>query len=84
MRIIFSEELKDIDDGALEDLILKSIDRAKQYGVENEEDVEKFMAYVIKYGFGFDKTHSWAQKALSDPQKDGTDKINELEIHSPI
>lgn len=83
LKADFSERLESMEHGAIEDLILKSIKLAEEYGVDKESDVEKFIECVVKYGLDFDKTCPWAQKILSDRNMDGTDKMIQLEIQAP-
>ena len=81
----FAEDTKDTSKQELEALIHKGIEQAKQYQIEFEDDVRRYLEFMVMYAQDFDKNSdtAWAYKTLHSEELDGTEKmdlIDELEL----
>lgn len=81
LRKSFPHETEEMSEVNLRELIQTGIERAKQYGVELENDVQSYLEMMIIYGADFDTNSKtdWAGEILRTPDINGTTKINLLE-----
>jgi hypothetical protein len=76
LRTAFPGQIKEVSDTYLRGKIHSGIDKARQYNINFEEDVLRYLEYIIEYGTDFDinPDFSWAGKILMD-DIDGSAKI---------
>ena len=81
----FPEDIKNKSKQELQTLIHNGIEQAEQYQIEYEDDVRRYLEFIVMYAEDFDKNHdtAWAHKILHSEELDGTEKmdlIDELEL----
>ena len=56
--------------------------RAESFGVQDQNDIRRFLEYVVEYGRGFGETAGteWAGRILRGPGT-GTDKMDRVDQH---
>lgn len=81
LRTAFPERLQDIPEAELLAMIQGGIDKAAAYGVELEDDVERYVEYMVPYGSDFDTNPqtAWAGEILRTEHLDGSAKIASLD-----
>lgn len=81
LRSSFPDKLAANSDEDLRALIRYGLERARVYGVVNEDDVTRYFEYMVEYGADFDTAPGtcWAAQILTSPQKSGFEKMNELD-----
>jgi hypothetical protein len=81
LRAMFSAELVERSDEALEALIGRVVARAAEYGISIERDVARFAEYTVFFGEGFDRepTMPWFGETLTDPVLQGTEKMDRID-----
>ncbi len=76
----FANELQDYQDYNLHSMVKEGIGKAREYGIEYEDDVMRFLEFMIKYGSTFfEDTDSTDVREILDKDIDGTAKIILLE-----
>ncbi len=77
----YSVQTKEMDDGQLRELIVKGIEEAEKYDVTDENDVKRFLEYLVEYGcdFGHSAETMWADQFLNDEELTGTEKMNKID-----
>ena len=86
LQTTFPDQMKDMSEPDLRVTIQAGIDSAAQYGVTTEDDVPRYLEYMVTYGSDFDtnpKT-SWAGEILRTESIDGSVKMDLLDEHSPL
>jgi uncharacterized protein (UPF0335 family) len=83
LRKVFVERTAGISDDNLRALIEAGIERARQYKVVLEDDVQRFLESMIVYGQDFDSNPrlKWARSALRAHNITGTEKMDVIEKH---
>ena len=79
----FSDSLKGTPESDLRIMIQEGIDKATQYNVNAEDDVQLYLECMVIYGSDFDTNPetSWAGDILSIMKLDGSKKMDFLEGH---
>ena len=67
----------------LEAVLLEGVQRANDYGIINEADVERFLECIIIFGprFDVDDRIPWAREVLTRPDLDGEQKMDAMDDH---
>ena len=78
LRACFPESAAAYSDDQLLSIIHENVARARGYGITLEEDVTRFLEYVVLYGPEFDLTQPWARDILNDIGS-GTEKIDRMD-----
>lgn len=81
----FPEDTKDKSKQELQTLIHEGIKQAGQYQIEFEDDVRRYLEFMVMYAQDFNKNPdtTWAHETLHSEKLDGTEKmdlIDELEL----
>lgn len=81
----FPEDTKDKSKQELQTLIHNGIEQAEKYQIEFEDDIRRYLEFIVMYAEDFDKNPdtAWAHKTLHSEKLDGTEKmdlIDELEL----
>jgi hypothetical protein len=76
----FPEECERLGEASLRSLIRGGIERGAEHGISDENDVCRWLEYLVRFGpdFGCD-SRSWARPFLLDNGMDGTRKMNALD-----
>jgi len=79
----YSVETKNMARADLRELVEVGVVEAEKYGIKDENDVSRFLEYLVIYGrdFGQLPEMRWAYQFLSDPELTGSEKINQLDSY---
>ena len=85
VREVFPSETAGLSDAALEVTVTAAMQRAKDCGVTDEEDVQRFLECVFRYGphFDTDPATAWAGAILRDERLCGATKMDRICAHEP-
>lgn len=74
----FPTETREISEGELRILIQEGIEQAEQYQIILEDDVRRYLEFMVMYGQNFDTSSNtaWAGKILHTKELDGTAKMD--------
>ncbi len=77
LRTAFSDKTKDFTETHLRAVIHTGIEKASKYDITIEEDVLRYLEYMLTYGADFDTNPatSWARNILRMQDIDGSTKI---------
>jgi len=77
LRRSFPDQIKDVPDAGLRSMIYTGIKNAGEYNITIEEDVLRYLEFMITYGADFDinPDTSWAGEILNQEDARGTEKI---------
>lgn len=80
LRSSCAAETRDISEPDLRQMISAGVERAEQFGIEDEADVERFLDYTLRFGpeFGNTSQTTWAGEILQDDGMDGSEKMNRI------
>ncbi len=80
LRAAYAEKTKGMADKELDKLIEEGIAKARGYSVVNEEDIQRYLEYMMKFGRAFDAqpSTSWAGDLLRPKNIDGARKMRRL------
>ncbi len=81
LRKLFPDQIKDVPDAELRPLIYTGIKNSGEYDITIEEDVLRYLEFMITYGADFDSNPdtSWAEEILNKEDVRGTEKIRLLD-----
>lgn len=82
----FSEPTKGMPETDLRSMIQTATDKAKVYNVTTEDDVQRYLEYMMIYGpkFDTDPKTMWARKILRTEDIDGTEKMELMDEHVEV
>jgi len=74
----FQDETREISEGELRALIQEGIEQAEQYQITLEDDVRRYLEFMVMYGQNFDTSPdtAWAGEILHAKELDGTAKMD--------
>lgn len=77
----YPEQTKKLGNNQLRELIVAGTEKAKEYDITDENDVKRFLEYLVEYGQNFGKSPEtiWASQFLHDKELSGTMKMNEID-----
>ena len=77
----YSEQMKEMDDEQLREFVVQGVEEAKEYDITDENDVKRFLEYLVQYGrdFGESLDTKWANQFLHNNDLTGTEKMNEID-----
>lgn len=77
----FSEQTKALENEQLRELIVQGVEDGEKYDVTDENDVKRFIEYLVEYGrdFGHSPETMWADQFLNNKELTGTEKMNEID-----
>ena len=77
LRTSFPEPIKHVPDADLRSMIYTGIKNAGEYNITIEEDVLRYLEFMIIYGADFDINPDtpWAEEILNKEDARGTEKI---------
>jgi hypothetical protein len=77
----FPERTQDFSDDSLRVVVQDSVKQAEGYGIASEEDLRRFLEYVLLYGTQLDRREDtrWIGETLRRPDLDGTAKMDLLD-----
>ena len=83
LRSGFREQTKDMPETDLRSMIQTAIDKGKVYNVTTEDDVQRYLEYMMIYGpeFDTDPKTMWAGEILRTEDMDGTEKMELMDEH---
>jgi glucose-6-phosphate 1-dehydrogenase len=83
LRRVCPEEASDMSDEELRALIQGGIDKAESYEILEDEDVRRFVEYMLILNPDFDQDSSFPkiQEILNDEEMDGTEKMDEIDLY---
>ena len=81
LRTKYPKKMQDKHDDYLHDIVREGIAKAGQYGIDGEDDVLRYLDYMIDLGtdFDIDTRYPWAQSILNDSRYPATSKMNRLD-----
>jgi len=79
LRGAYPSKLETTSDQQLLGLIRQGVANSEKYDVVTENDVSRYIAYMVSYGADFDRTQPWAAKILKTPQINGTQKMDRID-----
>ncbi|MFO1497767.1 MAG: hypothetical protein U1G07_05125 [Verrucomicrobiota bacterium] len=73
-------ETASLADEQLDRLIRTGVEKANQFGIRDEANLETFLEYTVRHGLDFYDTpaFSGARRVLEDPGMSETEKVNRL------
>lgn len=71
-------EQRKLDYAGINLLVEEGVEHAETYGISGEDDVTRFIEYLVEYGEGFDSV-PWAASVLKDPALSGDQKMDRLD-----
>jgi sorbitol-specific phosphotransferase system component IIA len=74
----FPDETREISEVELRALIQEGIEQAEQYQITLEDDVRRYLEFMVMYGHKFETNHdtAWAGEILYSKELDGTAKMD--------
>jgi glucose-6-phosphate 1-dehydrogenase len=83
LREACPKEALNMSDEELRSLIQGGIDKAESYGIFEDEDVRRFLEYMLILNPDFDQDSSFPeiQEILNDEEMDGTEKMDEVDFY---
>ncbi len=77
----YPEQTKEMSDEQLRELIVEGVEEAEGYDITDENDVKRYLEYLIEYGRDFGKSSEtiWAGQFLNNKDLTGTEKMNEID-----
>jgi len=74
----FPNETKEISEGELRTFIQEGIEQAEQYQITLEDDVRRYLEFIVMYGQNFDTNPdtAWTCEILHTKELDGTAKMD--------
>jgi len=83
LRTACPEETSDMSDEELRALIQRGIDKAESYEIFEDDDVRRFLEYmlILKPDFDQDSSFPEIQEILNDEEMDGTEKMDEIDFY---
>jgi hypothetical protein len=83
LRTDFPEETSEMSDEELQTLVQTGMDKAESYGIVYEDDIQRFLDYMLIHGPDFDQddSHPEVQAILRDEEMDGEEKMDEIDSH---
>ncbi|MGH9903690.1 MAG: hypothetical protein ACRD68_17925 [Pyrinomonadaceae bacterium] len=84
LRELFPEETAGMDDERLRLYVRGGVVRAEKYDIIEEDNVEKYLEFMMVYGQDFDVEEEtrWAREILNNSLLNSFEKIDELEMHA--
>jgi hypothetical protein len=81
LRDNFPAETQALDDPNLRKLVVSGIGRAESYDIESEDDIQRYLEYVMVLSHDFDTNpkSSWARRILLRRDIDGTQKMSRID-----
>jgi hypothetical protein len=78
LREVFHDRTKDLPDEKIRIVIQDSIRKAESYGIEYEDDIRRFIEYLVIYGSRLDTREEtrWIGDILRRDDLNGTAKMN--------
>ena len=77
----YQEKTAKMEDGQLHTIIVEGVHTAKGYDITDENDVKRFLEYLVEYGHGFGETPdtTWAGQLLNDKKLSDTEKMDKID-----
>lgn len=77
----YPEQTSKIGDEHFRNLIFEGIEEAKLFNITDENDVKRYLEYLIEYGQDFGKSYEtrWAGQFLNREGLSGTAKMDEID-----
>jgi hypothetical protein len=81
LRSRFPHHTREISDEELDRLIMEGVEEAGHYGIDDQNDVKRFLEYVVQYGRDFGKSSGavWANEILNHDELSGTMKMDQID-----
>lgn len=81
IRASFSDQTRQLDEQGLRKLVILGINRAEGYGIAFEDDIQRYLEYMMLLSQDFDTNprSSWAGNILLDDGVDGAQKIARID-----
>jgi len=78
LRAVFPDKTKHLPDEKIHSVVRDSIRKAESYGVEYEDDIRRFIEYMVIYGTQLDvrEQTQWVGDILRRSDLDGTAKMD--------
>ncbi len=78
LRATFPNRTKDLPDDRIHTVVQNSIKKAESYGIEYEDDIRRFIEYLVIYGTRLDTREEtqWIGDILRRHDLDGTAKMD--------
>ena len=86
LRATFPEQTLPFDDNGLRNLIVGGIKRAEGYGIVFEDDIQRYLEYMMVLSQDFDTNPhtSWAGDILRGGDTDGAQKMTRIDNAYPF
>jgi len=83
LREAYPEQTAGMSHEQLRELIAEGTERAGHYDITDENDVKRFLEYLVLYGrdFGKSAATSWAEQFLTDTNLPATARMNEIDSY---
>ena len=77
----FPENTQNIEDATLQTMIETGLEQAAEYGVTTEDDVRRYLEYVVIHSTNIDTNPEipWMCEILEDESLNGTEKMNSID-----
>lgn len=82
LRNTYPEETSSISDEDLSAMIENGSERAASHGIVEDDDIQRFLGVMVRYGSDFDKdsAHPEVQEILGDDRLDSDEKVDLIEL----
>ena len=81
LRANYPEETAEMSDDELDLLVKSGIDKAESYDIIEDDDVRRFLEFMVINGENFDKEDPEAEDILTDDEMDSDEKMDELDYY---
>lgn len=83
LRAHFSEQTKSLSAAELQTIVHRGVGNAARYNVTAEDDVRRYLEYVVMYGVDFDTNprSAWAQEILRTQELSGGEKMDRIDAY---
>src|SRR5437764_719501 len=80
-RANFTDQTRTVDEQSLRNLTICGIDRAEGYGIAFEDDIQRYLEYMMVLSQDFDTNPetSWAGDILRRGDTDGAQKMSRID-----
>ena len=79
LRSAYADQLQSKTSEEVLHLIRQGITKSEQYGIVIENDVSRYITYMVTHGADFDRTEAWAAEIFQDSRINGTQKMDRID-----
>ena len=84
LRSAYADKLESKTSEDVQNLIRQGITRSEHYGIVIENDVSRYIAFMVTYGTEFDCAEAWVAEILQTPGINGTQKMDRIQEYDML